>query len=155
MELYRICQEKYADDLSGNGARLYGGRWNSEGYYALYTSCSRSLALLETLAHTPVKILQQKTYVLVTISVPDDTAMQVVDIKKFPPGWENINIHYFTRELGDGFLKSNKKLLLKTPSILVYEEPNYVLNPLHPLMKDVKITRQRKLSFDNRLLRAF
>ena len=60
MELYRITQEKYADDFSGNGARLYGGRWNSEGLYAVYTSASRALALLETLAHVPAKMLQEK-----------------------------------------------------------------------------------------------
>ena len=155
MELYRICQEQYAKDLSGNGSSIFGGRWNSEGNYALYTSFSRSLALLETLAHTPVKILQQKKYILVTLHLPDAIAPQVIDIKKFPSGWEKINIHYFTRKTGDAFFAAGKKLLLKAPSILMPEEYNYVINPLHADMKQVKIINQRQLSFDNRLIQAF
>lgn len=155
MEVYRICQEIFAGDLSGNGSRLYGGRWNSEGKFALYTSCSRSLALLETLAHATVKILQEKKYILVTIYVPDSATAQVIDIKKFPAGWQQTNIHYFTRKTGDRFLMDGKKLLLKAPSILVPEEFNYVINPLHPDMKEIKILKQRELVFDNRLLRAF
>ena len=67
MEIYRIAQQLYAEDISGNGAKLYGGRWNSEGLTALYTSFSRSLALLETLAHTPAKMLQQRAQLLLQL----------------------------------------------------------------------------------------
>ncbi|MBI1781418.1 MAG: RES family NAD+ phosphorylase [Sphingobacteriales bacterium] len=155
MELYRICQENFAEDLSGKGSRLFGGRWNSEGNYALYTSSHRSLALLETLVHTPVKILQQKNYMLISISVSDDISVQTIDIKKFPEHWDETNIHFFTQKKGDEFLAAKKKLLLRVPSVLVKEEFNYIINPLHPDMKQVKIIQQRKLNFNDRLLRAF
>jgi len=82
MELYRITQEQYADDLSGNGAKLFGGRWNSEGHPALYAASGRALALLETLAHTPAKMLDAKPYILVTIFVPDAIVVQEVDFEK-------------------------------------------------------------------------
>lgn len=111
--------------------------------------------MLETLAHTPVKILQKKKYILVTLYIPDSTLAHTIDIKKFPEGWQQTNIHYFTRKAGDNFLTDGKKLLLKAPSILVPEEFNYVINPLHPGIKEIKILKQRELSFDNRLLRAF
>jgi len=124
MELFRIAKEKFATDLSGNGARLYGGRWNSEGVFAVYTSSTRALALLETLAHTPAKMLEVQSYLLITLSA---------------------------RTTGDQFLRDKKELLIAVPSVLVPEEFNYVINPLHAVMKRIKITHKRKIQFDKRI----
>lgn len=151
MELYRIAQEKYAEDLSGNGARLFGGRWNSEGQFALYTSFTRSLALLETLAHTPAKLLQAKTYLLITLFIPDTTAIQSIEAKKLPHGWDDVEISPFTQKTGDQFLIAKKNLALAVPSVLIPEELNYVLNPLHADFKKVKIVNKRRIQFDNRV----
>ena len=151
MELYRIAQEKYADDLSGNGARLFGGRWNSEGYYALYTSTTRSLALLETLAHTPAKLLQSKNYILVTLQLPDATASFRMDSKKQPQGWDATEISLFTQKTGNVFLQAKNALLLQVPSVLIPEEMNVVVNPLHPDFRKIKIIHRRRISFDNRV----
>jgi len=150
MELYRIAQEKYADDLSGNGARLFGGRWNSEGNFALYTSSTRALALLETLAHTPAKLLQTKVYRLVTLQV-SEVLIQGLDSKKLPAGWDTIEIRPFTQKTGDQFLLAKKNLLLAVPSVLLPEELNYVINPLHTDFKKVKIVNQRRIHFDKRV----
>jgi RES domain-containing protein len=151
MELYRITQEIYCDDLTGNGAKLFGGRWNSEGLQALYTASSRSLALLETLAHTPAKMLQVKTYILVTIFVPDTVLKQVVDSKELPEKWDATDIHPYTQKTGNNFLLENKKLLFWAPSVLMPEENICVLNPLHPDMKKVKIVQKRRIHFDKRM----
>lgn len=151
MELYRIAQEKYAEDLSGNGARLFGGRWNSEGQFALYTSFTRSLALLETLAHTPAKLLQAKTYLLITLFIPDTTTIQSIEAKKLPHGWDDVEISPFTQKTGDQFLIAKKNLALAVPSALIPEELNYVLNPLHADFKKVKIVNKRRIQFDNRV----
>ena len=151
MELYRITQEIYCDDLTGNGAKLFGGRWNSEGLQALYTASSRSLALLETLAHTPAKMLQLKTYMLITIFVPDADLTKVVDLKELPKGWDATDIHPYTQKTGDNFLSQNKKLLLLAPSVLMQEEKICVINPLHTDMKKVKIVQKRRIQFDKRI----
>ncbi len=151
MELYRIAQEKYAEDLSGNGARLFGGRWNSEGQFALYTSFTRSLALLETLAHTPAKLLQAKTYLLITLFIPDTTVIQSIEAKKLPHGWNDVEISPFTQKTGDQFLIAKKNMALAVPSVLIPEELNYVLNPLHADFKKVKIVNKRRIRFDNRV----
>ncbi len=151
MELYRIAQEKYAEDLSGNGARLFGGRWNSEGQFALYTSSTRSLALLETLAHTPAKLLQAKTYLLITLFIPDTTVIQALETKKLPHGWADVEISPFTQKTGDQFLIAKKNLVLAVPSVLMAEELNYVLNPLHIEYKKIKIVNKRRIQFDNRV----
>lgn len=151
MELYRITQEKYADDMSGNGAKLFGGRWNSEGSSALYTASSRSLALLETLAHTPAKMLSTKVYMLITLHVPDTVTIQESDFKKMPLGWDAPDIRLFTQKTGDSFLASKMNVLLSVPSVLVYEENNFILNPLHPDFKKVKIVHKRRINFDKRV----
>lgn len=151
MELFRITQEKYAEDLSGNGARLYGGRWNSEGLFAVYTSSSRSLALLETLAHTPVKMLHEKIYILVTLSVPDAVKPEEMDREKLTAGWDAPDTRLLTRKLGDQFLRSKSGLLLSVPSVLMPEENNYIINPLHPELKKIKLINKRRIHFDARV----
>lgn len=49
---WRIVKEKHAATaFSGEGARLYGGRWNSVGTSLVYTSGTKALAALESLVH--------------------------------------------------------------------------------------------------------
>ena len=151
MELFRITQEKYADDLSGNGARLYGGRWNSEGLFAVYTSSTRALALLETLAHTPAKMLNEKIYLLITLSIPDSIQPEILDTNKLAAGWDAPDARSLTKKLGDNFLRSKKGLLLLVPSVLIAEENNYIMNPLHMDMKKLKLVNKRRINFDARV----
>ncbi|MEO6894284.1 MAG: RES family NAD+ phosphorylase [Ginsengibacter sp.] len=151
MELYRISQEKFAEDLSGNGSRLFGGRWNSEGYYALYTSFTRSLALLETLAHTPAKMLDIKDYQLITLFVPDDAGIEKIKLSSLPKFWDAPDTRSFTKKLGDKFLSERLKLLLEVPCVMMPEEVNFVINPLHKDMHKVKIVHSRRIYFDKRV----
>ena len=151
MEIYRITQREFAEDLSGNGARLFGGRWNNEGFFALYTSSSRSLALLETLAHTPAKFLDVRVYQLVTLSVPDNLFNQKISVKHLSTGWDAPDTRPFTKKIGDTFLSNKKNLLLEVPSVIMPEEVNYLINPLHEDMKQVKIVNQRRIYFDKRI----
>jgi RES domain-containing protein len=151
MEIYRITQVEFAEDLSGNGAKLFGGRWNSEGLFALYTSASRSLALLETLAHTPAKFLDARVYHLITLSVPDNIHIQKVFLKNLLPGWDAADTRPFTKKIGDMFLSGKKSLLLQVPSVMMPEEANYVINPLHEDMRHVKLMDRRRIYFDKRV----
>ncbi len=151
MELFRITQKKFAEDLSGNGSRLFGGRWNSEGFYALYTSSTRSMALLETLAHTPAKMLDIKDYELITLQVPDSVGIEKILLSALPKFWDAPDTRIFTKKLGDKFLSEKTNLLLEVPCVLMPEEVNYVLNPLHKDMNKVKIIRSRRIYFDKRV----
>ena len=152
MELYRIAHEKFVADLSGTGARLYGGRWNSEGQAAVYTASSRSLAVLETLVHTPLHLLQQMQFVLLTLKIPDAATIEKVDPSSLPPGWELWNYKQHTQRIGDTFLNNRKKLLLQVPSVVVPEEVNVVLNPAHPSMSQVRVLQQRPVRWDSRIV---
>ena len=151
MELYRITQEQFAEDLSGNGSRLFGGRWNSEGYFALYASSTRSMALLEILAHTPAKMLDVKNYQLITLSVPDSGGIEKILLSTLPKFWDAPDTRSFTKKMGDKFLNERSKLLLQVPCVLMPEEVNYVINPLHKDMNKVKVIHSRRIYFDKRV----
>ena len=150
MILYRIVKCDYADDLSGTGARLYGGRWNSEGKPALYLASSRSLALLEVLVHLPPLMIPDN-YCLIEIEVPDNSITDI-STKELPNNWKDISPPIALRQRGDDFLKGQKRLLMKVPSSIVPMEHNYLLNPLHPGMKKVKILKKEPFDFDQRLV---
>lgn len=151
MELFRITQEQFSGDLSGNGSRLFGGRWNSEGVFAIYTSVTRSMALLETLAHTPAKMLDSKNYQLITLSVPESVIPEKISLQSLPISWNIADTRSFTKRLGDKFLSDKKSLLLSVPCVLMPEEINYVINPLHKDMRKVKIISKRRIYFDRRI----
>ena len=52
MRLWRICRDIHAASaFSGEGARLFGGRWNSQGVRVVYASPSLALAAIETFVH--------------------------------------------------------------------------------------------------------
>ena len=149
MLLYRITRCIYANDLSGTGARLYGGRWNNIGRAMLYLASSRSLATLEALVHLPTAIIPDD-FCLVTIDVPED--IFVADIKLFPPNWNAHPEPDILKLTGDFFLKENKHLLMQVPSAIVKEEFNYLLNPQHPKVSKVKVIKNEPFTFDKRLV---
>ncbi len=149
MLLYRITSVKYADDLSGNGARLYGGRWNSEGKPMVYLASSRSLAVLESLAHVVATNIPNE-FVLLTIDAPDD--FLAIPENVLPDNWNEYPEQYILKQIGNSFLQRNEHLLLKVPSALVPEEFNYLLNPLHPKAGKVRIVKKAPFNFDDRLL---
>jgi RES domain-containing protein len=149
MLLYRIAKCQYVDDLTGTGARLYGGRWNSVGKPAVYLASSRALAVLEVLVHLPPTLLPAD-YCVITIDTPDDIFK--TDITHLPRNWKEYPEPVQLKHLGDQFLKANQHLLLQVPSAIVKEEYNYVLNPMHPLMTQVKSVHQESFAFDERLL---
>ena len=150
MVLYRIANCNYADDLSGTGARLYGGRWNSEGKAALYLASSRALAVLEVLVHLPPLMIPDN-YCLAEIEVPGELVREVA-IGELPANWKDVSPPAGLRQIGDEFLKSRANLLMRMPSSIVPMEFNFMLNPLHPAFKEVKLLKHPPFDFDERLV---
>ncbi|RYZ93121.1 MAG: RES domain-containing protein [Sphingobacteriaceae bacterium] len=149
MILYRIVNCDYANDLSGTGARLYGGRWNSEGKNMLYLASSRSLAVLEVLVHLP-PLMIPNNYCAVEIDVPDNNIL-TVSKNELPHNWQDVSSSSPTRELGDIFLKKREHLVMRVPSTIVPAEFNYLINPAHPDMQKVKVVKRQPFNFDERL----
>ena len=148
MIIYRLATEIYKNDLSGNGAKLYGGRWNSRGLSVVYTTENISLAVLEILVRADMQIIPP-SYHLIKIEIPDLIQAIPINTGKLKNGWKD-DIGY-TQWMGDEFIKSNKALLLKVPSAIVDEENNYIINPEHSDFKKVKIAAIKKFLFDKRL----
>ncbi|RZK51597.1 MAG: RES domain-containing protein, partial [Pedobacter sp.] len=68
MLFYRISSPKYIDDLSGNGAKQYGGRWNNKGTAAVYLATSRAMSVVEVLVHLRPEDLD-RDYSLATFEI--------------------------------------------------------------------------------------
>lgn len=151
MILYRIARCIYADSLSGEGSRLFGGRWNSKGKPALYLASSRALAVLEVLVHLPPLIIPDD-YCLAEIEVPDNNFTEIF-VKDLPEDWRNVSPPALLKKFGDDFLKNDAHLLMKVPSSVVSMEYNFVVNTIHPVMKKVKVVKVEPFEFDERLRR--
>lgn len=149
MKVYRLSKANYAKDLSGSGAEKWGGRWNSQGIPMLYTSQSRALCTAEIAVHTPMGILPDD-YVLVTLEIPGHSIF-TLPLSDLPGNWKAIPPAQSTRLLGNQFIKANKFLSMKVPSIVVPGEYNFLLNPRHNRMKDVDIITMDPFEFDTRL----
>jgi RES domain-containing protein len=149
MIVYRITNCDYANDLSGTGARLYGGRWNNEGKSMLYTASSRSLAILEVLVHLPPLMIPDN-YCSVEIEVPDDSIL-TINTADLPVGWQDVSTITETKEMGDAFIKNREYLMMRVPSVIVSTEYNYLINPTHPKIKEVSILYNSPFNFDERL----
>ena len=151
MIVYKLSKAKYHLDLSGKGAELYGGRWNSKGVAMLYTSESRALAFAEVAIHIPVGIVP-KDYFLVSITVPDTTRILKLTETDMPPDWRSNPHSNSTQIIGDQFVAESKYLVLQVPSAVVPGDFNFLFNPGHPLMKQVAIKNVEPFEFDSRFV---
>lgn len=150
MEVFRISKCAYINDLTGTGARLYGGRWNSPGHAVLYTAGSRALSALEVLVHIPLKNIIQD-FCLATIHVPDTIAIKTVTRKELPNGWQSLAPFPELQAIGDEWIDTAKYAVLKIPSVVIAEEFNFLINPLHPDAAHITIKNTQPFVFDQRL----
>lgn len=148
MIIYRIASRIYARDLSGNGALLYGGRWNPKGIRMLYTSGSLSLAALETIANLSSNKLQMSLY-CIELEVPDSLSIETPST--LTDGWNSFPYTQVSLKIGADFIKNNG-FCLKVPSAIIPTEFNFLLNPLHPDFDHVKIHDSRPFLQDQRLI---
>lgn len=148
--VYRMAHPIHARDLSGNGARLYGGRWNKKGTGLIYTSTSRSLAAFEALVHMslPDLLIGWK---IVSIGIPKSIVPKIIDPSSLPKEWYKNPPPFALAGLGTGWAFSKESLMLQVPSAVVQQEYNILINPLHPDMKFVKIVDVDNFKYDDRL----
>ena len=148
MIVYRITNEAYKNDISGNGAALYGSRWNSKGIHLLYTSQFISLSILESLVHLKKNQIPITQYLL-HIEFPDEKKITEISFNKMKKNWHRES--EYTQWIGDQFMQNKEGLVLKVPSAIVPQESNFLLNPLHAEFKKVKIISSELLQLDKRL----
>ena len=139
MLAWRLCRAPYAD-LSGEGARLYGGRWNTPGHPLVYMASTAALALLEMRVHLdlPPELLPDD-YVLMTIDIGDLPVERARGMPTDPSAF------------GDAWIAERRNPILQVPSMIVPECANLLLNPAHPASPAACITATRPFGFDPRL----
>ncbi len=150
-KLYRISTTEHINDLSGTGARIYGGRWNNAGYPIIYSSGSRSLAALEFLVHVPMA-LAPANLSIAEIVITNTVKKESITANDLSSNWRDYPAPEQLAEIGTKWIKSKSSLLLNVPSAVVDKEVNTLMNPLHPDMKYVNLAKVEKFSFDSRLL---
>ncbi len=148
MIVYRITNSQFKDDISGNGAKIKGARWNLQGSSMLYTAENISLCILELLVHIGLQDIQN-FYHLLAISIPDGVSVSEISIRKLKTNW--LEDEDYTAFMGTEFLKNNENLVLKVPSAIIEEEHNLLINPYHTDFKKIKIKKSKEFIFDQRL----
>lgn len=147
MIVYRLSLKEYCEDLSGAGAKIYGGRWNYPGTAVIYTTENISLAVLEILVRADKSTIPPD-YMLLRIDIPDSLTATNIAKSKLKKDWKDDVDN--TQFIGTEFAKNNQGVILKVPSAVVDEEHNYIINPSHPDMKKIKIKQVTAFKFDKR-----
>jgi RES domain-containing protein len=150
MIVFRLTKSSYQNDLSGRGAEIYGGRWNSKNTPMIYTSQSRALCVAEIAVHSPLGIIP-KDYFLITIEIPDTCKIKQISESELPAGWSSIPHIHQTQQIGDIFIKNADNLVIKVPSAVVQGDWNFLINPLHQDISSIKIISVEEYNFDKRL----
>ncbi len=150
MRFWRICRRRYAAEAaSGEGARLYGGRWNSRGVRVVYTSTSLALAALETFVNLEPN-LRPKDLVSIAGEVSDGIAILKVDLATLPANW-NRSREEVLRKVGDAWVREGLTVSLLVPSAAIRGEWNLLLNPAHQDFAKVKFEEPQPFEFDLRM----
>jgi RES domain-containing protein len=149
MLVYRVGKTKHANDLSGEGAKINGGRWNHKCISCLYTSESRALSLLEYTVNVNVDEIPRALSIS-TIEIPDSDIL-IINEDSLPGNWKKVPAHTSTQDFGSNLIRTSKKAVLRIPSSVIPEEFNYILNPLHINSREFKIKSITDLVYDIRI----
>jgi RES domain-containing protein len=147
---WRIVKTRFAADaFSGEGARLYGGRWNSAGIAMVYTAGSVSLATLELLVHV------DNTSVLPSFSICavdfDESLVELLNPLTLPRDWHQSPPPTSLQTIGDDWISRGSSVVLRVPSAVIETEHNYLINPAHSDFKKLVIGSMEALKVDSRL----
>lgn len=137
--------------FTGEGARLYGGRWNNPGISVVYTSASISLAALELLVHLQSQQIL-KSYSLCSVTF-EEKLVESIENSDLPTNWHTDSLRTLLRSIGDKWANEQTSAVLRVPSAVIETEFNYVLNPVHSDFKKIQIGRSRKFQYDPRFLK--
>ena len=149
MRVFRVARALFAP-LDGEGARLAGGRWNSPGTAVVYTGTSRSITVLETLAHADPDLLPDDLTIF-EVDVPDALSAERIDVTSLPDDWRTPG-HVRCVEIGDEWLQRGGSAILHVPSAIIPEEWNVLIASRHRDAARVRVVADAPFRFDPRLL---
>lgn len=128
---------------------MNGGRWNHKGIPCIYTSESRALAILEYTVNVGIDDIP-RALSIITFEIPDQNLL-IVPVLSLPGNWSDKPAPGSAKDFGSDLLLSKANLIIKIPSVIAPEEFNYVINPLHPRINDVRIVGVSDFPYDVRI----
>jgi RES domain-containing protein len=150
IQAWRIVHEDFLHvAFEGEGAKIAGGRWNSEGVSMVYTAASLSLALLEIIVHLEIK--ETLNYFKAIPILFSEELIQAVKADSLPFAWNALPAGLATKGLGDRWIKTGSSAVLCVPSAVVPNECNYLLNPQHSDFQNISIGIPVDLPLDPRV----
>ena len=150
---WRIVKAKHAASaFDGEGARRYGGRWNSLGTAIVYTSDYLATAALELMVNMIDYSEMIRHYVRFQVDIPPRLITEI-KLKRMPKNWQQNPAPATLRNLGDDWVVNGTSAVLKAPSAVIPEHNSYLLNPNHKDFSKIKIHKPRSFSFDSRLMK--
>jgi RES domain-containing protein len=150
---WRLVKTRYAGTaFDGEGARRYGGRWNSPGTLVAYAAGTASLAVLEVLVHVELGAVLP-SYSLIAVEF-DDAYMEMLRPTALPEDWWVSPPSGATQSIGDRWIQEGRSAVLCVPSTVIGTERNYLFNVAHPDFSHVRVGKPEPFVFDARLLRG-
>jgi RES domain-containing protein len=146
---WRLCSSRFPP-LTGEGARLAGGRWNEKGTRMVYCAESLSLAALESFVHFDSSLLPDD-FVFYELEIPDDVVVTRIDAADLPEDWAEIPGPAALQSLGSAWLRARSSAVLIVPSAIIPREHNILLNPDHIDFHKIAIGVGLPFVFDARL----
>jgi RES domain-containing protein len=149
LQLWRIVTGPHMI-WSGEGARLFGQRWNPPGLPAIYTGTSFAACLVEILVHANRKSPPSVARFVEAV-VPDDVTREVFDPTLFPD-WDDPYDTSITQAFGRSWLEERRSALLFVPSVVTAgRDMNVVVNPDHPDATRIAVGPETPVALDRRL----
>ena len=152
MRVYRIARKPFVrSPLDGRGGLFASGRWHAARRLIVYTSDSLALASLEVLVHSDLDLIPQDL-IAIEIHIPDDLKIHRLSASKLPRNWRSYPGPISLQKLGNAWLDAGQSLLLRVPSAVIPSEYNFLINPRHPEISKLRISRKFPFRFDPRVI---
>jgi RES domain-containing protein len=153
LTVWRIVAPQHIETaFSGIGAERYGGRFNSKGHKLVYTAGSLSLALLELLVQ-----VNDRRRLIGYHTLPATFEVSLMALREgtdLPQGWDARPHTRVSQMAGDQWLARQDSLVLRVPSVVIPQEYNFLINPVHPDFGRLQIGAAFPIPLDERLLPA-
>lgn len=151
IKVWRLAKHRYAASaFDGEGARLFGARWNSPGTAVAYASSTIALAVLEVLVHVKSSGILS-SYALVEAEF-DERLVEELLPSALPSNWDTSPPPTAAQALGDAWVFGGSAVVLRVPSVVIKSEWNYLINPYHRDFTNVRVGKPEPFSFDSRLI---
>ena len=148
--LWRLYRTRHGLGLDGIGGMFADGRWHTRGERVVYFGGSAAIVVLERLAHTDPDLLPNDLRLARFEFTEAVSQTKIEELATLPANWKQNEDA--TRRIGGQWRQQGSSCLLAVPSVILPEELNFVLNPEHPDATRLRLVRERRFTFDPRLI---